>query len=166
MKKCNKCNKAFHKPCFKNTYNGRSKLICFDCEFKVSKEVETKINDYFKASKKREEIGQIDDKKYVVKNKAKNEILLRLPKALTKKQKEILHKSILHANIVKGITFNDDLCYNDPDCTPEMNRADLEPGLEKLSKYNKVIYYAFKERSRKGEYAPLEIIEDDIQVSH
>jgi hypothetical protein len=128
---------------------------------KVEREVETKINDYFK-SKKKEEIHTKSCKSCP--KKPKNEILFRLPMKLTTKQKEVLQKSILHANLVKGITFNDDLCYTDPDCTKEMNNTQSEPGVNKLSQYNKLIYYSFKEKSRKGEYAPLEIIEDDIQV--
>jgi hypothetical protein len=126
--------------------------------------VDAKINDYFKLKKHDNENEETYNKKGCPK-KPKNEILFRLPKKLTPKQKEILQKSILLANIVKGFTFNDDLCYTDPDCPKDMNKALYEPGLNKLSQYNKLMFYTFKEKSRKGEYAPLEIVEDELQVS-
>ena len=52
----------------------------------------------------------------------------------------------------------------DPDCLTEMNNSKFEPGIQKMSPYNKKIFYKFKEKSRKGEYPGLEILEDDIQV--
>ena len=45
-----------------------------------------------------------------------------------------------------------------------MNNSLLEPNIQAISDYNKDIYYKFKEKTRKGEYAPVEVIDDDIQV--
>ena len=56
------------------------------------------------------------------------------------------------------------MCYPDPECPCEMNNSLFEPGIASISEYNKEIYYKFKERSKEGQYAPLEIIEDEIQV--
>ena len=89
----------------------------------------------------------------------------RLPKELTKEQKRILQESFLRALEVKGITFGDDLNYEDNECPSHMNDASLEVGMQKISEYNKEIYYKFKKKTREAEYPPLEIVDDDIQVS-
>ena len=79
------------------------------------------------------------------------------------KKIERMMTSLFRALQVKGITFNDDLVYMDPDCPAKMNNSLLETGINEISPYNKKIYYSFKERSRKGEYAPVEVIDDPIQ---
>lgn len=89
----------------------------------------------------------------------------RLPKELTKDQKRILQESFLRALEVKGITFGDDLNFEDKECPSHMNDASLEVGMQKISDYNKEIYYKFKKKTREAEYPPLEIVDDDIQVS-
>ena len=88
---------------------------------------------------------------------------MKLPKQLNTFQKQILKKSLFRALEVKNIKFNDDLIYLDKDCPESMNNSLLEQDIKEISLYNKEIYYKFKERSRKGEYAPIEIIDDPIQ---
>jgi hypothetical protein len=90
----------------------------------------------------------------------------RLPKKYDKEKKELLQKSMLKALLVKDINFTDDLYYAKDICTSSMNDATQEPGIQKISEYNKKIYYSFKERTRKLEYPPLVVEEDEIQVNN
>lgn len=78
--------------------------------------------------------------------------------------KEFLQTSLYKALLVKGISFCDDLYYPENISHKSMNNAILEPGMQVISLYNKGIYYRFKERTRKFEYPPLEIEEDEVQV--
>jgi len=89
----------------------------------------------------------------------------RLGKQLNESQKTRLKESLIRAFYVKSIIFNDDLCYSDKECPNELNNAIYEPGIQAISDYNKSIYYQFKERTRRGEYPPLEIIDEEIQVT-
>jgi len=88
----------------------------------------------------------------------------KLGRQLNLPQKTILKESLFRALYVKNITFNDDLCYTDKECPMELNNSMNEPGIQMISDYNKSIFYKFKERTRRGEYPPLEVINDEIQV--
>jgi hypothetical protein len=88
----------------------------------------------------------------------------KLGRKLSETQKSILKESLFRALYVKSINFNDDLCYIDKECPCELNNAANEPGIQAISDFNKKIYYKFKERTRRGEYPPLEIIDEEIQV--
>ena len=104
---------------------------------------------------------QIDKKS----NKSKGDSTkFRLGRQPNESQKTILKESLFRAFYVKNIIFNDDLCYSDKECAMELNNAINEPGIQAISDYNKSIYYKFKERTRRGEYPPLEIIDEEIQV--
>jgi hypothetical protein len=96
----------------------------------------------------------------------KDEAMFRLPKALKKEQKKILQESIFRAMNAKGIEFDDDLCYPDPQCPPQLNDANKEIGIQLISDYNKKIYYKFKLKTKIAEYAPLVIIDDHLQVNY
>lgn len=85
-------------------------------------------------------------------------------KQLPKEKIELLKENLKNALIFKNIEFSDDLAYLDDECPGDMNNAKFEPGIQKMSSHNKGIYYKFKERTRRGEYPGLEIIEDPIQV--
>ncbi len=88
----------------------------------------------------------------------------KLGRQLNQSQKTILKESLFRALYVKNITFNDDLCYTDKECPIELNNSMNEPGIQMISDYNKSIFYKFKERTRRGEYPPLEVVNDEIQV--
>jgi len=85
-------------------------------------------------------------------------------KPLIGEKVEILKENLKNALIFKNIEFSDDLVFLDPDCPKEMNNSKMEPGIQKMSSYNKRIYYKLKQRTRLGEYPGLEIIEDPLQV--
>jgi hypothetical protein len=106
----------------------------------------------------------IESQNFKIPKKKENSGKLKLPKELNIHQKMILQSSLYRALKVKGIEFDDDLIFNDPECPPEMNDSSLEIGIQKISNYNKEIYYKFKRRSKVGEYPPLEIVDDQIQV--
>ena len=74
-----------------------------------------------------------------------------------------MKKSLFRALKTKNIIFNDDLIYLDEDCPESMNNSLLEHDIKEIAPYNKETYYKFKEKSRNGEYAPIEIIDDPIQ---
>lgn len=98
-------------------------------------------------------------------NNAKgNSTKFRLGRRPNDSQKTILKESLIRAFLVKNIIFNDDLCYSDKECPMELNNAINEPGIQAISDFNKSIYYKFKERTRRGEYPPVEIIDEEIQV--
>ena len=100
----------------------------------------------------------------VITKKTDNSAKFKIPKDLTKEQKKTLQGSLLRALEVKGIEFGDDLNFEDKDCPPSMNDASLEVGIQKISEYNKEIYYKFKQKTRLAEYPPLEVVDDDLQV--
>lgn len=180
---CEKCHLIFHKTCFDQSNNKSGskivKIICSDCEMKIINVVKTtKISDYFTQTKtiknttikdkKKIGDGEVEllekiSKEIFIKKPNQNEGHFKLPKPLSQTRKDLVMKSLFRALTVKGITFNDDLVFLDPDCPKEMNNAYHEPMIIKISDYNKKIYYAFKEKSRKGEYAPVEVIDDPIQ---
>lgn len=85
-------------------------------------------------------------------------------KILSEEKKSYLKANLFKALLFKDIDFSDDLAFMDPDCLMDMNNSKFEPGIQKMSPYNKKIFYKFKEKTRKGEYPGLEILEDDIQV--
>ena len=185
IQQCEKCKGDFHSRCFGNTEN--EKIICDECEKKITVALRaTKISDYFKSTKllgnkrakSKDKINDMIQKDFdiyqTISQKLSTEASsipsgsshdghIKLPKNLNKKTKERMMTSLFRALQVKGITFNDDLVYMDPDCPAKMNNSLLETGINEISPYNKKIYYSFKERSRKGEYAPVEVIDDPIQ---
>lgn len=133
----------------------------------------TKISDYFKPSKnsKIQIVKQEDTNDYSVDSTnsdfysdTKSQAKLKLPKPLTEEQKTILKESFMRALLVKNIEFDDDLTFPNPDCPPTLNDASMEVGVQKISEYNKEIYKKFKEKTRKAEYAPIEILDDSTQV--
>lgn len=193
VKRCTKCQKDFHEDCFridgksspnrKIINNKKSKIICNACEAHIINEMRTtKISDYFKASKnildhlkielksklnnKDEETSTCESNEECIKKKSKSCHKFRLPKPLKADQKKILEESLFRALKVKNIEFNDDLCYPDPECTADMNNASLEPGIQKISEYNRKTYYKFKEKTRNAEYPPVEVVDDEIQVKY
>lgn len=87
----------------------------------------------------------------------------RVPKDLKQNQRKILRESLVRALLVKNIEFNDDLCYSDPECPQSMNNSSLEPGVQTISDYNRKVYYKFKEKTRRFDYPPLEVVDDEIQ---
>lgn len=181
---------CFNQP---NDKSASMKIVCSDCEMKISSVLKTThIIDYFtnskivkntsikdmnKANNKNNETttnGKSDNnadvellykisKEILIEKPKQNEGHIKLPKPLSQKKKDLLMKSLFRALTVKEITFNDDLVFLDSDCPKEMNNAYYEPGIPKISDYNKKIYYLFKEKSRIGEYAPVEVIDDPIQ---
>jgi len=104
-------------------------------------------------------------------NKAINEkqlpeickVPIRLPRKMSKEVEEKSMKSLFRALEAKGIEFNDDLVYIDKDCPKEMNNSLLESSIQILNDENKKKYYKFKEKSRKGIYAPVEVVDDPEQ---
>ncbi len=187
---CEKCKNYFHEKCFYNEKSNK-KILCSQCENLISKTIQsTKINDFFKtkkflgtkrdSEKKKEiekninlsikedfEIYTTITKEIFTKSNNKNPILkdgkMKLPKILSNYQKEIMKKSLFRALKTKNIIFNDDLIYLDEDCPESMNNSLLEHDIKEIAPYNKETYYKFKEKSRNGEYAPIEIIDDPIQ---
>ena len=91
------------------------------------------------------------------------DVPIRLPRKMPKKIEEKSMKSLFHALEVKGIKFNDDLVFIDKDCPKEMNNSLLESSLQILNEENKKKYYKFKEKSRKGIYAPVEVVDNPEQ---
>ncbi len=87
-----------------------------------------------------------------------------MPGQLTDSLKATLQNSLTRALVVKQITFDDELSYCTNDCKPENNNSRLEVGMQKLTGANKELYYKFKERTKKAEYCPVEVIDDIIQV--
>jgi hypothetical protein len=172
----------------------KCKIICDNCEKSIQSKLKvTRISDFFKPQKsskgkadllnKDNKISKINNLSWDNRsddvsqdstsldigkvNRAKScDAKFRLPKDLTKEQKRILQESLLRALEVKGITFGDDLNFQDKDCPPSMNDASLEVGMQIISDYNKEIYYKFKKKTREAEYPPLEIVDDDIQVKY
>ena len=88
---------------------------------------------------------------------------IRLPKKMSKQMEEKSMKSLFRGLEAKGIEFNDDLVYLDKDCPKEMNNSLLESSIQQLNDKNKKKYYQFKEKSRKGIYAPVEVVDDPEQ---
>ncbi len=135
----------------------------------------TKISDYFKPSKSKS-YQFIDNKsKSIDANKNNNnnsntnsntnsEAKFRLPKLLSKEQRKILEESLFRAIQVKNVVFDDNLTFPHKDCPKSFNDSSREIGIQKISEYNKQIYYKFKEKSQKAEYAPIEIVDHEIQV--
>lgn len=183
---CEKCQGDFHIECFGNNVNG--KILCEECEKKIKVALRaTKISDYFKSekllgqkrAKSKDKINSeikkdfdlyqtiskklSNDSSSTQKNNTSRDGHMKLPKTLNRKQKDLMMTSLFRALQVKDITFNDDLVYLDPDCPQTMNNSLIETGIAEISNYNKKIYYSFKERSRKGEYAPIEVIDDPVQ---
>ncbi len=132
----------------------------------MKNEISASVNDYFKQNKE-----VTDDEKSTESSKTANHfyntskgVIFKLPKQLKPDQKTILQTSLLKALKVKDLEFYDDLCYPDPECPEHLNNSLFEPGVISLTELNKELYYKFKERTRNGEYAAVEIIEDEIQV--
>ena len=88
---------------------------------------------------------------------------IRLPRKMSKQIEEKSMKSLFRGLEAKGIEFNDDLVYIDKDCPKEMNNSLLESSIQILNEQNKKKYYKFKEKSRKGIYAPVEVVDDPEQ---
>ncbi len=169
LKKCFKCQQDFHLDCFRKDWKEikfkKCKIICDICENHIqSKMKNSRISDFFKPQKNTSRNIK-DQASNNFNSKAKtSEAKLKLPKELTQKQKETLQKSLFRALQVKGIEFYDDLNFGDNDCPPEKNDSSLEVGIQSISDFNKEIFYKFKIKSRKAEYAPLEIVDDELQV--
>jgi len=187
-------NRNFSSKNLNSLINLQIKNICNFCQEKIKKESESmKISDFFKAQKKtnsnsacKSKISKrkISNENIEIPSKAqnslgndvilfdfekKNENIAVYPKfilwkPLPKESIELLKENLKHALIFKNIEFSDDLAFLDLDCPEEMNNAKLEPGIQKMSSHNKVIFYKFKERTRLGEYPGLEIIQDPLQV--
>ena len=88
---------------------------------------------------------------------------IRLPKKMSKQMEEKSLRSLFRGLEVKGIEFNDDLVFIDKDCPKELNNSLLESSIQQLNEQNKKKYYKFKEKSRKGIYAPVEVVDDPEQ---
>ena len=88
---------------------------------------------------------------------------IRLPRKMSKAMEEKSMRSLFRGLEVKGIEFNDDLVYLEKDCPKEMNNSLLESSIQQLNEENKKKYYKFKEQSRKGIYAPVEVVDDPEQ---
>ena len=91
------------------------------------------------------------------------DVPMRLPRKMPKNLEEKSMISLFRGLEAKGIEFNDDLVFIDKDCPKEMNNSLLENSIQILSEENKKIYYKFKENSRKGIYAPVEVVDDPEQ---
>ena len=91
------------------------------------------------------------------------DVPMRLPRKMTKEMAEKSMKSLFRGLEAKGIHFSDDLVYLDADCPKEMNNSLLESSIQQLNASNKKKYYQFKEQSRKGIYAPVEVVDDPEQ---
>ena len=91
------------------------------------------------------------------------DVPIRLPRKMSKEMAEKSMKSLFRGLEVKGIHFSDDLVYLDFDCPKEMNNALLESSIQQFNASNKKKYYKFKEQSRKGIYAPVEVVDDPEQ---
>ena len=91
------------------------------------------------------------------------DVPIRLPKKMPKRIEEKSMKSLFRGLETKGIEFSDDLVYIDKDCPKEMNNSLLESTIQILNEENKKKYYKFKEKSRKGIYAPVEVVDDPEQ---
>ena len=96
-------------------------------------------------------------------NKTQNDPHLKLPRTSSKSILFTSQKSLFRALETKNIIFSDDLMYPYADCPKRLNNALLQPNIQTLSKYNKNIYYKFKESSRRGIYGPVEVVDDPIQ---
>ena len=90
-------------------------------------------------------------------------VKLRLPRKMSKALEEKSMKSLFRGLEVKNIQFSDDLVFLEKDCPAELNNSLLESSIQKLSDENKEIYYKFKEKSRLGIYAPVEVVDDPEQ---
>ena len=88
---------------------------------------------------------------------------IRLPRKMPKEMAEKSMKSLFRGLEAKGIQFSDDLVYIDADCPKEMNNSLLENSIQQFDASNKKKYYKFKEQSRKGIYAPVEVVDDPEQ---
>ena len=88
---------------------------------------------------------------------------IRLPRKMPKEMEEKSMKSLFRGLEAKGIQFSDDLVYIDADCPKEMNNSLLENSIQQFDALNKKKYYKFKEQSRKGIYAPVEVVDDPEQ---
>ncbi len=167
--------------------NSSSKIICDSCEHSILKVIKsTKISDYFKPSKnsKINLLKSFEEKNYKSSDNKLDDICsmdstsldtyntytknceakFKLPKHLSLEQKRILKESLFRALQVKNISFDDNLTYPHEDCPIFFNDASREVGIQKISDYNKQIYYKFKEKTQMAEYPPLEIIDDEMQV--
>lgn len=171
-----------------------SKSICGACEININQVAESlKISDFFKSQKQTNtniaynlknnktkpiemaslpaiDQNSLENDIVMFDFEKKNENVAVYPKfilwkPLPDKKIGILKENLKNALIFKNIEFSDDLAFLDSDCPEEMNNAKLEPGIQKMSSYNKSIFYKFKQRTRSGEYPGLEIIEDPIQVN-
>ena len=91
------------------------------------------------------------------------DVPIRLPRKMPKEMAEKSMKSLFRGLEAKGIQFSDDLVYIDVDCPKEMNNSLLESSIQQLNTSNKKKYYKFKEQSRKGIYAPVEVVDDPEQ---
>jgi hypothetical protein len=91
------------------------------------------------------------------------DVPIRLPRKMPKEMAERSMKSLFRGLEAKGIRFSDDLVYIDSDCPKEMNNSLLESSIQQFDSLNKKKYYQFKEQSRKGIYAPVEVVDDPEQ---
>ena len=91
------------------------------------------------------------------------DVPIRLPRKMPKEMEERSMKSLFRGLEAKGIQFSDDLVYMDSDCPKEMNNSLLESSIQQFDSLNKKKYYQFKEQSRKGIYAPVEVVDDPEQ---
>lgn len=193
FKTCLRCKKDFHNECFQNNKenlnnsfsnnNKGTQKFCKICEEGITKAIKTtKISDFFKFEKNKSITNKVKYDQSMNENHSnstedivifdfekKNENVSHYPKFLLWKQiaenkLTKLKENLFRALLIKNIDFSDDLVYLDPDCGEQMNNSKLEPGIQKMSSFNKKIFKQFKERTRKGEYPGLEIIEDEIQV--
>lgn len=175
--KCEKCKNIFHSGCF-NDYN-KNTNICGACESKILKD-KIFLKQYFeKCAKQPLNIYNsytIEDeiKKKVDLYIAINKKILKIKKNKKFNTKLIIHEmdeknikksrdSIFYSINAKGFTFCDDLVFSNKNCPPELNNALIECGIQEISDENKKIYHQFKEKSRIGIYAPLEVSYDAYQ---
>lgn len=183
-KRCSKCKKDFHSDCFidgKSSKKGR--IICADCEKLISKELKlTKINDYFKTEKfKHRTLNKLlnevktnpdgDCHSQVstqnsgsLPTKTESSAKFKLFKGLSAQDQKLVKESLCRALLVKNIKFNDDLVYKQG-INSLMNSSALEPGIQSISDYNKGVYNKFKARTKEGNYPPVVVVDDEVQVS-
>eukprot|EP01017_Pseudomicrothorax_dubius_P011867 TRINITY_DN14569_c0_g1_i2.p1 TRINITY_DN14569_c0_g1~~TRINITY_DN14569_c0_g1_i2.p1 ORF type:complete len:510 (-),score=89.43 TRINITY_DN14569_c0_g1_i2:39-1568(-) len=169
---CVRCSRHFHSTCFGGT--NASSLICGECSSTIEKELPTSektLKSFFSTSAKKDKSspGQSKDevdspKSGKRRKKTMKDSVLRLPiPAKDPKRAEELQLSLARAMIAKGIVFDDDLCFPHHECPPEKNEAALEPSLQKMDSGTFAVFEKFKEMSRRGVYAPLEVVEDEKQ---
>eukprot|EP01017_Pseudomicrothorax_dubius_P048007 TRINITY_DN8672_c0_g1_i6.p1 TRINITY_DN8672_c0_g1~~TRINITY_DN8672_c0_g1_i6.p1 ORF type:complete len:506 (-),score=52.48 TRINITY_DN8672_c0_g1_i6:315-1832(-) len=186
---CVRCTRSFHPLCF--GLSKASSIICGECMKQIEASIpksEKGIQKFFNPPVKRKHfveeapLRRLDSpmiKDAVMKGEKKRRRRRRRRSVFVRKthvpifrvhtpstdpvRGAELQLSLCRALIAKGVIFDDDLCFPVPNCPPEKNDASLEIGLKPMDKATYMIFRNFKQMTRKGVYAPLEIVEDKLQ---